>query len=68
VELFARPDDSQQPWNEARVAAGEDLRGGRFATSHFERLDADGSKQVCQSFAHWSDKGRAVRILVRYII
>jgi hypothetical protein len=69
VELFARPEDSQQPWSEARVAAGQDLRGGRFATSHFERLDADGSRQVCQSFVHWSsDKGRAVRILVRYIV
>lgn len=69
VELFARPEDSQQPWSEARVAAGQDLRGGKFATSHFERSDTDGSRQVCQSFAHWSsDKGRSVRILVRYIL
>ena len=69
VELFARPEDSQQPWSEARVTAGQDLRGGRFAASHYERLDADGSRQVCQSFAHWSsDKGRTVRILVRYLL
>ena len=69
VELFARPEDSQQPWNEARVTAGQDLHGGRFAASHFERQDTDGSKQVCQSFVHWSsDKGRTVRILVRYVI
>ena len=27
------------------------------------------ASQVCQSFAHWSsDKGRTVRILVRYAI
>lgn len=68
VELFARPEDSQQPWSEARVAAGQDLGGGRFAASHFERADADGTRQVCQAFAHWSsDKGRTVRILVRYV-
>ncbi len=69
VELFARPEDSQQPWSEARVTAGQDLHGGRFAASHFERQDVDGSKQVCQSFVYWSsDKGRTVRILVRYAI
>lgn len=69
VELFARPEESQQPWSEVRVTAGRDLGGGRFATSHFERADADGTRQVCQPFTHWSsDKGRTVRILVRYII
>ncbi len=69
VELFARPEDSHQPWTEARVSAGQDLGGGRFATSHFERADADGTRQVCQPFAHWSsDKARTVRILVRYVI
>jgi hypothetical protein len=67
VDLFARPEDSQQPWSEARVSAGQDLHGGRFAASHFERSDPDGSRQVCQSFTHWSsDKGRTVRIVVRY--
>jgi hypothetical protein len=68
VDLFARAEDSQQPWSEARVTPGQDLRGGRFAASHFERADPDGSRQVCQSFAHWSsDKGRTVRIVVRYV-
>jgi hypothetical protein len=69
VELFARPEDSQQPWTETRVAAGQDLGGGRFAVSHFERVDGDGTKQVCQSYSHWSNgKGRIVRILVRYVV
>jgi hypothetical protein len=69
VELFARPEDSQQPWGEVRAAAGQDLGGGRFASSHLERTDADGTKQVCQTFAQWgSEKGRAVRILVRYSV
>jgi hypothetical protein len=67
VELFARPEDSQQPWAESRVAAGQETAAGRFAGSHFERPDSEGSKLVCQSFAHWnSTKGRAVRILVRF--
>jgi len=66
VELFSRPEDSQQLWSQARVSPGQDLHGGRFAASHFERSDPDGSRQVCQSFAHWSsDKGRTVRIVVR---
>jgi hypothetical protein len=69
VELFARPEDSQQAWSEARVVGGQDLGGGRFAATHFERADADGTRQMCQPFAHWSsDKGRTVRILVRYIM
>jgi hypothetical protein len=67
VALFARPEDSQQPWAESRVAAGRETAAGRFAGSHFERPDGEGSKLVCQSFEHWnSTKGRAVRILVRF--
>jgi hypothetical protein len=49
------------------VTAGQDLRGGRFAGSHFERPEADGSREVCQSFSHWSGTARTVRILVRYV-
>lgn len=67
VELFARIEDSAQPWAESRVAAGQENAAGRFTGSHFERPDGEGSKLVCQSFAHWnSDKGRALRILVRF--
>jgi hypothetical protein len=67
VELFARADDSQQPWTEARMTAGQVAAAGRFADNYFERPDSDGTRLVCQNFAHWnSDKGRAVRILVRY--
>jgi hypothetical protein len=67
VELYARADDSQQPWPETRLMAGQVSAAGRFAENPFERPDGDGSRLVCQSFAHWnSEKGRAVRILVRY--
>jgi hypothetical protein len=67
VELYARPDDSQQPWPEARLMPGQVAAAGRFVDNYVERPDADGTRLVCQSFAHWnSEKGRAVRILVRY--
>jgi hypothetical protein len=67
VELFSRPEDSPLPWSEAHVAAGKDLRDGRFAAAHFERADADGSRQICQSFSHWGGTARTVRMLVRYV-
>lgn len=67
VELYARAEDSQQPWSEARMTPGQIAAAGRFAESHFERPDSDGTRLVCQNFSHWdSAKGRAVRILVRY--
>jgi len=67
VELYARADDSQQPWPETRLMAGQVSAAGRFAENPFERPDSESARLVCQSFAHWnSEKGRAVRILVRY--
>jgi len=67
VELYARSEDSQQPWSEARMTPGQVAAAGRFADNYFERPDADGVRLVCQTFAHWnSEKGRAVRILVRF--
>ena len=67
VELYTRLEDSQQTWPEARVSPGQQAASGRFADSHFERPDTESSKLVCQNFVHWnSDKGRAVRILVRF--
>jgi len=68
VELFARPEGSQQPWAELRAKPGQDVGGGRFGDSHDEHLDSDGTKQVCYPFSYWnSEKGSAVRILVRYV-
>jgi hypothetical protein len=67
AEFFSRPDDSQQAWSDARVTPGQDIGGGRFAVTPVERPDADGTKQVCYSFAHWnSQKGRTLRVLVKY--
>ena len=66
VELFARPEDAQTAWPDARATAGQDIGSGRFSGLHVERTDGDQGKLVCQGFAHWADKSRTVRMLVRY--
>jgi hypothetical protein len=67
VQLFTRLEDSQQAWQDVRVQAGQDAGQARFQEKFFEQPDADGTKQVCQGFAHWSaEKSRVARILVRY--
>ena len=46
---------------------GQDSGQAKFVEKFYERADADGSKQVCQSFASWNpEKARAARILVKY--
>jgi hypothetical protein len=68
VQLFARPDDSQQPWSQSRVSAGQDAGNAKFVDAPVER-PGDGGKEVCHGFASWSsDKGRVARILVRYTL
>ena len=68
VDLFVRPDDSQQPWSEARVSAGQEAGSAKFIDAPLERVIEDG-KQVCNSFASWSsDKGRTGRVVVRYTL
>ena len=63
----SRFDDSRQPWDEAKVRAGEDIGQARFQDKFVERADGDGAKQVCQGFANWNtEKPRVARILVRY--
>jgi hypothetical protein len=67
VELFARADDSQQPWAEARVTPQSPMSSGRLDDKYSERSEPDGMRQVCQGIAHWdSEKGRSVRLLVRF--
>lgn len=69
VQLFTRPEESQQSWAESRVMAGQDAGSARFLDSPFERVHTDTTKEVCFNFAYWNgDKGRAARIVVRYII
>ena len=69
IQLFTRPEDSQQSWSESHVVAGQDVGGAKFLDASFERAHTDTTKEVCFNFAHWSaDKGRAARIVVRYVI
>jgi len=68
VQLYVRAANSKQPWEEARVQAGQDAEQARFAERFTERPDGDG-KQVCQGFANWSgEKSRIARILVKYAL
>jgi len=69
VQVFTRLEDAQQPWDEARVQAGQDAGAARFVDAYFERAQGNESKEVCQHFAHWnSQKGRSARILVKYTL
>jgi hypothetical protein len=69
VQVFTRLDDAQQPWDEARVQAGKDAGGAKFVDAHFERVQGNEAKEVCQHFVHWNSlKGRSARILVKYTL
>ena len=69
VQVFTRIEDAQQPWDEARVRAGQDAGAAKFVDAYFERTQGNESKEVCQHFAHWnSQKGRSARILVKYTL
>jgi len=69
VQVFTRLEDAQQPWDEARVQAGQDAGAARFVDAYFERAQGNESKEVCQHFAHWNtQKGRSARILVKYTL
>ena len=68
VQLYVRAANSKQPWEEARVQAGQDVEQARFAEKFTERPEGD-AKQVCQVFANWSgEKSRIARILVKYAL
>jgi hypothetical protein len=69
VNFYARPENAAAPasWAENRVAPGVDAGRVRFADKHFERVDADQTKQVCADFASWDSERRySARIVVRH--
>ena len=67
VLLYTRFEDSQTPWPDAHVQAGQDAGQARFVDKALERPDGETGKQVCQNFVNWSrEKSRLARILVRY--
>jgi hypothetical protein len=66
VRVFTRADDSPQAWADASNASAQEAGNGKVVDAFYERVQAD-AKEICQRFIHWnSQKGRAVRIVVRY--
>jgi hypothetical protein len=69
MDLYARPEDSTQPWTENRVAPGQDIGRARFADKPFERSDSDQTKQVCTGFSSWDGEKRfSARLVVKYAL
>ena len=67
VALFSRPADSDAPWSASRFLPGQESGQARFAEKYSEGAPAEGVRQVCQGFAHWSaEHARVVRVIVRY--
>ncbi len=67
VALFSRLDDSDTPWSASRYLPGQEAGQARFADKYSETSPEAGTRQVCQTFAHWdADHARVARVLVRY--
>jgi hypothetical protein len=67
--LYARPEDSPQPWTESRVSPGQAVGRARFADKAFERAESDQTKQVCTGFSSWDgEQGYSARLVVKYVI
>jgi hypothetical protein len=67
--VYARPEDSPQPWSESRVDPGHDVGHARFADKAFERAESDQTKQVCTGFSSWDgEHGYSARLVVKYDI
>jgi hypothetical protein len=67
VALFSRLDNTDTPWSASRYLPGQEAGQARFADKYSETAPEAGTRQVCQTFAHWdADHARVVRVLVRY--
>jgi len=67
VALFSRVDNTDAPWSASRYLPGQESGQARFADKYSETTPEAGTRQVCQTFAHWdADHARVVRVLVRY--
>jgi hypothetical protein len=66
--LYARPEQSRQPWNESRVIAGQGTGSARFVDKPFERPEAEQTKEVCTVFSSWDgEQAYSARLVVHYI-
>jgi hypothetical protein len=69
MDVYARSEDSTQPWSESRAAAGQEIGRARFADKVFERAESDQTKQVCTGFTSWDGEKRySARLVVKYVI
>jgi len=67
VALFSRLDSTDTPWSASRYLPGQEAGQARFADKYSETTPEAGTRQVCQTFAHWgADHARVVRVVVRY--
>lgn len=67
IELFTRFPETDEPWGNARVEAGQEAGQARFAAQSVEKPDGSATKQVCQTFSVWSaEHSRVARMVVRY--
>ena len=68
TDLYARPEESQQPWIESRVALGQDVGGARFADKAFERPDSEQTKLACVVFSSWNGaQAYTARLVAKYV-
>ncbi len=69
MAVYARPEDSSQPWTDSRVDPGKQVGRARFADKAFERAESDQTKQVCTGFSSWdSEHGYSARFVVKYVV
>ena len=68
MDLYARPENSSQPWTESRVSPGQPVGRARFADKTFERAESDQTKQVCTGFSSWDgEQGYSARLVVKFV-
>jgi len=66
VQLFARPADVEQAWEQNRVAVDQDAGGAHFTGTPVETAAGE-IKTVCVNFSHWhAEHGFAARMRVLY--
>ena len=66
--LYARAEESPQPWTESRVAPGQDVGRARFTDKTFERAESDRTKQVCTGFSAWDgEHAYSARLVVTFV-
>ena len=67
--LYARPEESHQPWSESRIAPGREVGHARFAEKTFERSESDQTKQVCTGFSAWDgEQAYSARLVVTFVL